>query len=1305
MKKASKLMFVVLMLVLALFAVTACPSSDEVSEIKITTRPMQLTFVQGQELNLDGGILTVVEDGAEITMSLNDPRIAIEGYDNQKLGQQQITLYYGGKSTTLSVVVAKRIATDSKVMLDYFVGESFNKNDGKITVTDDDGNQTEYPFNDSRVVVSGLENFSAAAGQKALTVTCGQFSDTLSVNVYEVASSSLSIPEETFYDTHVTEMNFYGGFITLTAPNNACTKTIPLTSDMIANNSFNPNYFEFASSTDVIPSNFELQNNGEYLRSQQVEINYIGQRKFFNVGFTYSDVSRINRYAEILSRPVADGGVDYANIANILNGVSGYNFTTEQLEMATAAAEIFLDLDKPQQPEGDENQQQPEQEDLRSLVTDEVRACFLPIATYSYYVDWFYGFIGEEEGEGYGDYMELLLTANSTVEVSFVGDTYEKAKASYVALTDGPSGEAFRALSVKNEYLWKILGDEELAVSTFYTKDNGDVVTLAAGCAYAVSQEEIESQIYVLEYLIELYEMFHNSQNNITHAALVSGQLSAAQKAIILDVYEKIIASPFFGYRNYYAIISSWGEGDFYEVLYQYFYDLAMEEMRVHPENNNWQTNEHLMTLAYIGYYASMPADVEAFYTYSYYVYQTFGTFSENEAMYGGIMDSTELFVYYNGVMGMLEYFDTINADGSITGSEDNSEARKASRLLSKNLMEVMEFIYYPYVTTEVLDPVTGETYEAPLPIAADEVIDGFKYNYLYLTENMYESIQFERLINDYMELINGYFNGDFFDVVDNGDGTSSQDWGAKFFEAVPAFIQKLITYSPDIQTAFVVTLSDNPALMFDVQQEAGYTYAGALLLTYHDLMLKKGHTTVVTYDEEEYDVFAQMLIAYENYIRDGYNYTETDTYSVSSFLGYFRDGYYIYDSEGIEIISTVPSVIDLYEMLDRDALDADQLAMIDALYNYLDKVSRMYIEGNDGLTYIGSSINDYDNWGTEEGETKAYWEARFKGFANELGKYYVAYTAGENYYAIAPFIAYALHIDDEYAKLVAEIDALEDEALKADLFDIMAYTNFGIFDGRYVGDKLKLGSGNFTIELFYNYFRSYYTTLIANITVFGSEVFGSSAQGYERLFYHWDENLAAFFESGAETMHIWTEVTFAGGLSVASRASVRDVENADAFFKTYLSMTELTSAQKAIFRELNFYPTMPNQQGISSEDHFMMPFVYFYLNKLGYDTTQSGSWNQRGEEYKMYYAIRSFINLVNSYVDYSYYIERYEDFSALDGNFESFFSSIRGDYETCVAEFNQFFGQLSETQKAAFTAEFDEDLIDAYLENPAQQA
>ena len=1075
-------------------------------------------------------------------------------------------------------------------------------------------------------------------------------------------------------------------YISLSAANGAHSKDVFITPDMIVGGTFNPSYFEFENSTDVVPSNFTENNSANgayYTRSQEVQFAYASVIKKVNVTIQYSDISRIGRYADILSRPVADGGVDYANMANIVNGVTGYEFTPEQLQMATEAAELFLDIT-----EADE----------RALVTADVRERFLSVATYSFYVDWFEGFIGDEENVGFGDYIELMLNASSgAVEVSFVGDTYEKAKATYAALTTGETGTAFAELSRKNDYLWRILGDQELAYGTFYTKENGDVVTLAAGCAYAVPQSEIIFQVAALEYLIELYEMFHNDENNITYSALLAGTLTDAQKSVIASAYTKIAsAQSFLGYRSIYSIISTWGDGDFYEILYQYYYDLAVEEMRRNPSHDNWETNTYLESLAMLGYYAYMPADVEAFYTYAYYVYQTFDTFSQDTATYGGIMDATELFVYYNGVLEVLDYFDTIKADGSVEGAEDNSDFRKASRLLSKNLMEVMEFVY-PYVT-EVVE-IEGQQYEVLMPIAADDILDGFRYNYLYLTENMYEVAQFESLIADYMVLVSGYFNGEYFDVVDNGDGTSMQDWNQKFFAAVPEFMQKLIKYSPDIQTAFVVTISDNPALLLDVSAEYGSTYLSALLMSYHDRMVSNGYTTVVTYEGKQYDVFAQMLLAYENYVRDGYYYTETDMYSVSSFLGYFRDGYNVYDSEGIEIISTVPAVIDLWEELDLTKLDNNQAAMVEALYNYLDKVTYMY--SVDGATYVGASINDYNNWGTAQGETKAYWEARFKSFADELGKYYISYFAAENLYAIAPYLSYALHIEDEYAKLVAEIDALDNEALKADLHDIMSYVNFGIFDGRYARDKGKLGTGNFTIEFFYNYFRSYYTTLIANMTVFGSEVFGQSAQGYEYLFYHWDEDLAAFFESGAETLHTWAEVTFttnAGGLSVASSASVRNVENADEFFKTYLSMTELTSTQKAIFREINYYPTLTG-----SVDHFELPFSYYYLNKLGYDTTQSGNWNQQGQEYAMYYAIRYFINVVNTYVDYDLYTERYAEFAALDPNYQAFYSGVRSDYETCVQQFNYYFGRLTETQKAAFRAEFGEDLINAYLTSPGR--
>jgi len=495
------------------------------------------------------------------------------------------------------------------------------------------------------------------------------------------------------------------------------------------------------------------------------------------------------------------------------------------------------------------------------------------------------------------------------------------------------------------------------------------------------------------------------------------------------------------------------------------------------------------------------------------------------------------------------------------------------------------------------------------------------------------------------------------------------------------------------------------------MSQENSYAYFGALLLSYHDEMIKAGNSTVVTYGDKEYDVFAQLLLAYETYLRAGTiaDVQGATTYQIEDFFGYFRDGYNVYDSEGIEVIDTIPSVTMLWEYLDLDSLDASYKGMLETLYNYLNKLTEMY--SYDGSTYIGSSFDDYSNWGTADGETEEYWEARFNGFADELGKYFVTYLGGEYLYSIVPYISYTLHIDNEYNKLLEEINALDNEALKVDLLDIMSYVCFDIFDGRYKDDKGAFGFDNngyaVTIDSIYNSYRAYFTSILYNLSVFGSEVFGDSEQGYEYLFYHWDEDLANFFESAAETMLAWTEVTLRNvdlfNLSVASSASVRDVANADAFFKTYLSMNELTSAQKAIFRELNYYPVISSNGAVY--DHLEMTFSYYYLNKLGYDTTQSGNWNQSGEEYAMYFVIRYFINVVNTYVDYDYYTERYSEFSALDPNFGAFYDGIRNDYQSSVTSFQMYFNRLTYEQKEAFRAEFGEDLINAYLTNPGRQA
>ena len=95
------------------------------------------SYVQGQELDLSKGYLTVTKNGEEEKLPFTSSDITVSGYSKDTLGEQKITVSYGDVSTTFNVTVVARITAegfDSK----YFVGDSFNKNKGKLKVASDD---------------------------------------------------------------------------------------------------------------------------------------------------------------------------------------------------------------------------------------------------------------------------------------------------------------------------------------------------------------------------------------------------------------------------------------------------------------------------------------------------------------------------------------------------------------------------------------------------------------------------------------------------------------------------------------------------------------------------------------------------------------------------------------------------------------------------------------------------------------------------------------------------------------------------------------------------------------------------------------------------------------------------------------------------------------------------------------------------------------------------------------------------------------------------------------------------------------
>ena len=236
-----------ILLVLALFTaciltLVGCGGGSEdggLSAIAVSTKSAhKKIYVQGQELNLDGGLLTTIIDGKEASLPFTANGITVTGYDPNTLGKQTLTISYMGKTASFEVeVVASAVAEGYEK--DYFVGEKFDPLKGKIKITKDNGSVVNVTLN-SRSVTLKTPFDSTTAGEKTVTVTYtdegGKAYDcSFNVTVHNIASVTPNFPYRSEYKSHESVFDTSGGWLTVKAEApSTLTKSVQISSDMIS---------------------------------------------------------------------------------------------------------------------------------------------------------------------------------------------------------------------------------------------------------------------------------------------------------------------------------------------------------------------------------------------------------------------------------------------------------------------------------------------------------------------------------------------------------------------------------------------------------------------------------------------------------------------------------------------------------------------------------------------------------------------------------------------------------------------------------------------------------------------------------------------------------------------------------------------------------------------------------------------------------------------------------------------------------------------------------------------------------------
>ena len=235
MKKLSKILLLLSTLILTLLLATACGGDGaKTLEIKSDRTP-QLVHVLGEELDLSDGVLLLTEGDSTREIAMNDEGVEISGYDKTVLGEQEITLTYGGASVKLTVTTVERMKADG-VTTEYLVGDELDTDNGTLKITRNDGTSFTVILKSDKVTVEGFD--TSAPGDIKLkakyTTSSGTYECEFTAKVYDVEDVKFNEPNRISYNSHDGELDVAGGYFTLSGKGGALKRDVPLTADMVS---------------------------------------------------------------------------------------------------------------------------------------------------------------------------------------------------------------------------------------------------------------------------------------------------------------------------------------------------------------------------------------------------------------------------------------------------------------------------------------------------------------------------------------------------------------------------------------------------------------------------------------------------------------------------------------------------------------------------------------------------------------------------------------------------------------------------------------------------------------------------------------------------------------------------------------------------------------------------------------------------------------------------------------------------------------------------------------------------------------
>lgn len=488
------------------------PSTEIYIEKSLQPR---LIYVEGQELDLSTGALTVAKGDEKTRIPFSDSRISISGYNKHTIGNQTLTVSYEGKTTTLTVAVIARMTVEN-AEVEYFTGEAFNKNKGRVKIAKDDATTSYVDMKSDSITVKSFNNTEAGSVNVTIQYSEGSnvYECSFPVTFYTPAKIDFKKPNKNEYLSHEESLDFRGGYIYLEAAKpSTFKKSINITEDMVSG--YSP-----ASVTDA---------NKDEALEQTVTVSYSGRQWEFKVNVLYSPIYVIEGLASKL------GNVD--SYLEIKEGETMANIKLPEGvgEAAKEAIIRYFSLSSTD----------------RELVDSTLILNFARVSAF---------YINTHDYINAANALNDAFILNPNGQLLYVGKSYESVQKAITALEDPNSdynATAALMLEIKDEF-----GEEQF------------------NTGYKISQltsphtEEIAQTIAArLRHIINVYDGLKTIPNTWETELSDTKTFADNYGGIITDVVFIISSSEFVGpqFTSLYSVVTKW-RSDFFSIIYSYYY-------------------------------------------------------------------------------------------------------------------------------------------------------------------------------------------------------------------------------------------------------------------------------------------------------------------------------------------------------------------------------------------------------------------------------------------------------------------------------------------------------------------------------------------------------------------------------------------------------------------------------------------------------------------------------------------------------------------------------------------------------------